>query len=217
MLSPVGKGAKIALVSFIVILVGGMGTWILVKHNAKKKEQADFFTMPDFSFSNLDGSAFSKTDLTPGRPVCLMLFNPACELCMEELEAISGAKAKLEGIDFILVTESPKEIVQEFLQVTHLDDWPNMRLVTDPNQEFERVFSLSNIPSAVVYDDKHEFMGNYDGVKVDPDGLLFTLSGDIQVKVDGEVINTINLGEGNNVDLTDTTLKFLEEEDGQKD
>lgn len=191
---------KIIKIGVIAVLLAGVGimiSLIMTRHKEleQKEEEKNILEMPDFSFEKADGGRFTPADLRKDRPVVFMRFHPGCEHCLEELEKISAAKEEMSIFDFVLITHASPEMAEQFFTGIHLADWENMRLVYDFEDNFEKSFHLEATPSLAVFDADRSFSGSFDGMVVDPQTLLYTLRGEVEVKIDGKTVGTAILGE----------------------
>ena len=76
---------------------------------------------------------------------------------------------------------------EPFVTSTKLREHKNIHVVLNQDDEFYNTFYLNHVPSTVVYDAKHQFIGHYEGA-VKAEALITTLTGAVDIYYDGEYI-----------------------------
>ncbi len=61
-----------------------MLVWVLMAHPGFGQAQV----LPDFTFHRVDGKAFGRRDLSMGKPVLFVLFDPTCPHCQRTVRHI---------------------------------------------------------------------------------------------------------------------------------
>jgi peroxiredoxin len=109
--------------------------------------------LPDFKFSKLDGTPFSKNEVKAQGKSIFIYFDPTCDHCQREIESIGKQYKEFTNVSFYLVSTSVKAEVSTFMQTYGklLKDKKNVTVLLDTKREFIPKFSPTQYPAIYVY------------------------------------------------------------------
>ena len=73
--------------------------------------------VPAFSFTDLEGNAFTNAELDQSKPIMIMLFDPFCDHCDKQASAIAENAEQFKDVQFVFVTLEP--------EVSYIEDFKN--------------------------------------------------------------------------------------------
>jgi hypothetical protein len=109
--------------------------------------------LPEFRFSKLDGTAFTKKQVKTEEKSIIIYFDPTCDHCQGEITAIGKRYKEFKNTSFYLVSANPKTEVSTFMQTYGklLKDKKNVTVLLDTKMEFIPKFSPTQYPAIYVY------------------------------------------------------------------
>jgi hypothetical protein len=109
--------------------------------------------LPEFKFSKLDGTSFSKNQIKGEEKSIIIYFDPTCDHCQGEITAIGKRYNDFKNVSFYLVSGHAKSEVSTFMQTygKQLKDKKNVTVLLDPKMEFIPKFSPTQYPAIYVY------------------------------------------------------------------
>jgi len=118
--------------------------------------------MPGFTFSNVSGGHFGKSNLKQNTATVIILFSPDCEHCQQQAQWITKDAAKLKNVQLVWVSfhdnaEDIKAFGNKYLPGVKLP----MVFLQDQNFDFDTFFGESNVPTILVYDSKGKFVKDF--------------------------------------------------------
>ena len=108
-------------------------------------------------------SYFSKNDLPKKSAVMLMLFNPQCEHCQHETEAITKNIDKFKDIQIVMTTFMPFDSMMAFREKYKLAQFDNIIIAQDSHYFLPTYFMISNLPFLAFYNKKKELISVFEG------------------------------------------------------
>jgi|GEM_PF-6721195 hypothetical protein len=130
--------------------------------------------LPAFSFTQINGRPFTRDSLAPAQPVVIMLFDPDCEHCQEELAWMQTTMPAFSSTHFLLVTPADRTVVIPFVRNKGLDVWPHARVLFTEPDDFLQAFGTLKMPSLYCYDRHHRLKKELHG-RAKEDKLLEAL------------------------------------------
>ena len=119
---------------------------------------------PPVKLLNTDSSSFfSKTDLDKKAAVLLVLFNPQCEHCQHETEAIIQHIDKFRHIQIVMATYAPFDSMMAFPERHQLAGYRNIIVAQDTHYFLTSFFTIRNLPFLAFYNRKKEFITVLEG------------------------------------------------------
>lgn len=109
--------------------------------------------LPQFTFFELDGKAFSNKNLVPGKKNLFMLFDVTCEHCQRETKLLNTNYAKFKDINIYMITLDQAYIIPQFFNnyAKGLNTKPNVTVLQDKNQLFIPAFLPKMYPAMYLY------------------------------------------------------------------
>ena len=110
-------------------------------------------TLPDFEFSRLDRSSFTKQDLARGKMTFFMFFDPDCEHCQRAIQNIDSQYRSFEKVAVYLISQDNEEKMKGFLNqyTKHLKTQKNVVLLMDTKSQFIVKFQPRRYPAMFLY------------------------------------------------------------------
>lgn len=131
-------------------------TWYYV---VKVRQAAEGFQaraeLPAFSFTQFDGSPFTRDSLRPATPLVLVLFDPDCEHCQTELATIQESIAAFQGVQLLLVSPADRSRLIPFATERGLTSLPGVRVLGTEAPHFLEAFGTTKMPSTFFYGADH--------------------------------------------------------------
>jgi len=110
--------------------------------------------MPDFSFQDLSGKAFTQENVKKNMATIVFFFDPYCDHCQQQAEWINDMSRDFKNIQLIWVSTETPESIGEF-QKKHLNAKSlalNTHFLVDTEFMFDSYFGYSEAPSMYLYD-----------------------------------------------------------------
>lgn len=108
-------------------------------------------------------SYFTKNDLPKKSAVMMMLFNPQCEHCQNETEAITKNIDKFKGIQIVMATFMPFDSMMAFREKYKLAQFENITIAWDAHYFLPTYYMISNLPFLAFYNKKKELISVFEG------------------------------------------------------
>ena len=110
-------------------------------------------TLPDFEFSRLDNSSFTKQNMVRGRISFFMFFDPDCEHCQRAIKNIDSQYSSFEKVAVYLISQDNEEKMKGFLNqyTKHLKSQKNVLLLIDNKNQFIVKFKPRRYPAMFLY------------------------------------------------------------------
>jgi len=132
--------------SFLIAICG-----IIFQSNVYAQVPAK--TLPDFEFSRLDNSSFTKQNMVRGRISFFMYFDPDCEHCQRAIKNIDSQYRSFEKVAVYLISQDNEEKMKGFLNqfTKHLKSQKNVLLLIDNKNQFIVKFKPRRYPAMFLY------------------------------------------------------------------
>jgi peroxiredoxin len=161
------KKIKVFIAIALLSIVGYLGYKIARTLNHKKEVAERIQRIPDFSFHNLNGKAYTKKSL-PNKPIIFVYFNSDCEYCQSEATKIQQRLKDFKDTHLVFISFEEKEGIQKFAATYKLDNQENITFLEDKKGQFSHIFDVNSIPYIVVYDADRKFLQKFKGAtKID--------------------------------------------------
>ncbi len=121
------------------------------------------------SFSQTgDTAPFLKTkqlpEFTCTKSTIIMLFNPECDHCQQQLELLIATPQVAKTAQVVLSSAESQEINREFYKKYHLEKYPFIRLGKEYGYFFGGFYRPSTIPFIAIYNPKKQLVFYNHGV-----------------------------------------------------
>lgn len=110
-------------------------------------------TLPEFEFSNLDNSSFTKQNIVRGSISFFMFFDPDCEHCQRAIKNIDSQYRSFQKVAVYLISQDNQEKMKDFLNryTKHLKSQKNVVLLMDTKNQFIVKFMPRRYPAMFLY------------------------------------------------------------------
>ncbi len=129
--------------------------------------KAPYLRFPNFPPVKLllpdSASYFTKNDLPKKSAVMMILFNPQCEHCQQETEAITKNIDKFKGIKIIMATFMPFDSMMAFREKYKLAEYDNIIVAQDKSYFLPTFYMIHNLPFHAFYNKKKELISVFEG------------------------------------------------------
>lgn len=119
--------------------------------------------LPAFTLYNVDSLAFDQSILQKDRPTVIMLFNPECGHCKEQLELLLKIPELVQSAQLIMATTETLAKIREFSEQYGLSKYANIRIGKDRVSFFGSYFKPRTIPVLAFYDRNGKFVALHQG------------------------------------------------------
>ncbi len=111
--------------------------------------------IPNFKLLSLDSTIFTQTILSEkagfGKNTIIMLFNPGCGHCKEQLELLLKIPEFTKSTNLILTSSEPIYKLQEFYNKYQLNQYPLVHIGKDYSYFFGGFYQPKTIPVLAFY------------------------------------------------------------------
>ncbi len=146
----------ITLISFFVIRIID-----LQEIKIAKEKQMD--KLPDYCFIDIYDNAFCTKDFEQGKPIILILFDPYCPSCEQEINGIYQNREIFQNISLAMITMSDKESCRRFYITHKLNEIPNLHVLRDTTYHFIQLAGMVGAPETFVYNEEKELLHKFTG------------------------------------------------------
>lgn len=152
---------KFSILLLIFCVCSAFGI-LLIKYNNAKRE---YISIRSIEMKNIDGNKVNIDTLSNNKlaPTVFFFFDPDCDLCVIEISKLLDVAEKIEGVNKIFVTISPRERVLDFLKDYPIGDLKYTHILLDTEFEFASQYDLSSPPSSVFYDNNGRYLTTHKG------------------------------------------------------
>lgn len=119
--------------------------------------------LPNFTLLNKDSVEFNQTVLQPNKRTIIMLFNPECEHCQQQLQLLLSMPEVKQSAQIVLSTTETLEKLNIFYKKFNLQQYPFIHPGKDHHYLFGKLFQPKTIPVLAFYDSKQQFVSLYQG------------------------------------------------------
>lgn len=149
------KGFKIIVLSVVIGIIVLLSESVYRKAKARNIVDKNTATMPSFTFTELNNSLFSDTDIrNKNGKVVINYFNPDCEHCQYMAKNYLQHADKLKNLRIIMVTLADSTSTTGFVKRFELNTLPGIVILRDTKFQFEKIFGPSIVPSFFIYDSR---------------------------------------------------------------
>jgi thiol-disulfide isomerase/thioredoxin len=114
--------------------------------------------VPNFVLLNTDSVAFTQNVLTENKNTIIMLFNPECGHCQEQLELLLTLPEVTKTANLILATTEPLKKIKNFYDKYQLQKYPWIHIGKDPKYFFGVYYKPRTIPVLAFYNKQKQFV-----------------------------------------------------------
>jgi thiol-disulfide isomerase/thioredoxin len=114
--------------------------------------------IPNFILLNTDSIAFTQNVLAENKSTIIMLFNPECGHCQEQLELLLTLPEVTKTTNLILATTEPLKKIKIFYDKYQLQKYPWIHIGKDPKYFFGVYYKPKTIPVLAFYNKQKQFV-----------------------------------------------------------
>jgi thiol-disulfide isomerase/thioredoxin len=114
--------------------------------------------VPNFVLLSIDSVAFTQNVLAENKNTIIMLFNPDCGHCQEQLELLLTIPEVLKTTTLILATTEPLKKIKSFYDKYQLQKYPWIHIGKDPKYFFGVYYKPKTIPVLAFYNKQKQFV-----------------------------------------------------------
>lgn len=149
---------------FLVISFLGMLASSEAQNDTLLSPSVRFRIFPPAKFLKADSlTTFTKTDLPKKKQLLMMVFNPDCDHCQHETEAITKNIAKFKNIHIVMATMAPISEMKQFIEKYQLDQYENIIVGRDISYFLPSFYQFHNLPFLAFYDKKQDLISEFSG------------------------------------------------------
>lgn len=115
-------------------------------------------SVPDFTLLTIDSVEFNQSILDEHKSTIIMLFNPECEHCQDQLELLLSVPQVVQSAQIILSSIETQEKNRIFYNKNHLEKYPFVHLGKDYKYIFGRYYRPNTIPVLAFYNAKKQLI-----------------------------------------------------------
>lgn len=119
--------------------------------------------LPVFTLYNTDSVAFHESVLEKGKPTIIMLFNPECGHCKEQLELLLKIPEVTQSARLVMATTETLAKIRAFSEQYGLSKYPGIYIGKDRTSFFGGYFKPRTIPVLAFYDRNGRFVVLHQG------------------------------------------------------
>jgi len=141
-------------------------------HAQDKPAYQRFPTVPPFELLATDSvTTLTKAQLKKNQPVIVMYFSPDCDHCQHQTEDILGLMDKIKGLQLVMASYQPMELIRDFKAKYKLENYPNIMIGRDTKYFIPSFFGVTSLPYLAFYDKKGNLLRVHEG-NVKPGAIL---------------------------------------------
>jgi thioredoxin-related protein len=149
---------------FIIVILSITSTSFGQQDSITAPPYKRFPVVPPFNLLGTDSvSLFTKADLKKHTKVLVMLFNPGCDHCKHETEAIIQHIDDFRKVQIVMATTAPVADMREFYSTYNLDRFNNIKVGQDFQYILPTFFMIRNLPFLAMYDKKGNLITTFEG------------------------------------------------------
>ena len=115
-------------------------------------------SLPPFSLLSIDSVTFTQEILDSGKNTILMLFNPECEHCRNQMERFLTMPEFYGSNQLVLISIETLDKTRHFKKRYHLEHYPFIHIGKDFKRFFISFFTAETIPVLAFYNKQKELV-----------------------------------------------------------
>ncbi len=128
-----------------------------------------FPTVPAFKLLETDSvTILTRDNLKKNEPVLIILFNPECDHCQHETEAILQHIDDLKKVQIVMATMAQYPQMKDFYAKYKLEEFKNIKVGRDFQYMLPSFYRVRNLPYLAMYDENGNLLTTFEGtMKID--------------------------------------------------
>lgn len=114
--------------------------------------------IPGFTLVNLDSVAFNQTVLVSGKKTIIMLFNPECGHCQDQLKLLLSLPQVADSANLILTATETLQKIKVFYDKFHLENYSWIHIGKDYKYFFGGFYKPKTIPVLAFYNTANQLV-----------------------------------------------------------
>lgn len=114
--------------------------------------------LPDFRLLTVDSVEFDQRVLNENKSTIIMLFNPECDHCQQQLDLLLSMPLVMQQSQIILSSNETQVKNSIFFNKNHLEKYPSIHLGKDFKYFFGTYFQPKTIPVLAFYNPKKQLV-----------------------------------------------------------
>jgi thiol-disulfide isomerase/thioredoxin len=114
--------------------------------------------LPNFSLLSLDSLAFTQDILAEGNTTIIMLFNPECAHCQDQLQLLLSMEAVSKSTNLILTSTETLKKIKIFFDKFHLQKYRWVHIGKDYKYFFGSFYRPKTIPVLAFYNKQKQLI-----------------------------------------------------------
>lgn len=114
--------------------------------------------LPNFNMLSLDSTVFNQSVIKEGKNTIIMLFNPECEHCQEQLQAMLTIPELVQSTNVILSSTETLQKIKLFYDKFHLEKYPLITIGKDHKYFFGGFYQPKTIPVLAFYNSQKKLV-----------------------------------------------------------
>jgi thioredoxin-related protein len=122
-------------------------------------------SIPLFSITNAsDSTTVYPKNLSSNKPLVVLLFDPYCPFCKQQIEEILENEERLNNIQFCFITMFPYYQMRKTFIDFNLGKYKNILVGRDETNFLASHYSLRGVPTLIIYGRGGKLKGIFSGV-----------------------------------------------------
>lgn len=115
-------------------------------------------SLPNFSLLSPDSVVFTQDILVEGKNTIIMLFNPECEHCQDQLQLLLSMEAISKSTNLILTSTETLKKIKTFFNKFHLEKYRWVHIGKDYKYFFGSFYRPKTIPVLAFYNKQKQLV-----------------------------------------------------------
>ena len=115
-------------------------------------------TLPAFNLLSLDSAVYDQKVLVENNNTIIMLFNPECEHCQDQLKLMLSIPELVASTNVILTSTETLQKIKIFYDKFHLENYPLIHIGKDHKYFFGGFYQPKTIPVLAFYNKQKQLV-----------------------------------------------------------
>ncbi len=112
--------------------------------------------LPEFSLLNTDSTLFTQTVLANNKHTLIMLYNPECGHCQDQLQLLLATPQIKDSVQIVLTSTQPLFRIKQFYEKYDLQQYPNIFSGKDYSWSLGKYYQPKTIPVLAMYNRQNQ-------------------------------------------------------------
>ncbi len=165
----------VLILIFVISLLAFFSIGFIIKTKEKSEIAEQLRSIPSFSFTTLNGNAFTKADLKGNLNTVFIFFNSECDFCQHEAQSISDNLLEFKDMQILFVSFESREIINDFSETYKLNKNPHITFLNDSTRSFNNEFGVTSFPYILIYGKDQKLIKKHKG-QLNAQAIINTLN-----------------------------------------